>query len=234
MRYPFGNMNKQLLLALVASLVTCVSALNSGNAQTVTLLDTMNNNTTDAWIGVSNTQIIGQLFQTTASAFTISELQLGLFNRNGATGTLQLSFYSAVPNTSNPGYYLPSTLLHSATYNVSLVPEYSGWTPVNPFIVTGPNVDPFIVTGLNVVLAPSQNYFLIAQGASFNDIDHGYMSFPGMLSWGYNQNATGILENGNNGGWSASTKISAVPEPSSLSLLAVGFGGLAMMRRRRS
>ncbi len=218
-------MNKQLLLALVASLVTCVSALNSGNAQTVTLLDTMNNNTTDAWIGVSNTQIIGQLFQTTASAFTISELQLGLFNMNGATGTLQLSFYSAVPNTSNPGYYLPSSLVDARTYDVSLVPGYSGMTPSNPFIVTG----------LNVVLAPSQNYFLIAQGASFNDIDFGYgMSFPGMISWIYNQNATGILENGNNGGWSASTKISAVPEPSSLSLLAVGFGGLAMMRRRRS
>lgn len=227
-------MNKQKLLVLAVSLVACLSALNSGNAQTVVLLDTMSNNTTDAWIGVSNTQIIGQLFQTTASAFTISELQLGLFNRNGATGTLQLSFYSAVPNTSNPGYYLPSTLLHSATYNVSLVPEYLGWTPVNPFIVTGPNVDPFIVTGLNVVLAPSQNYFLIAQGASFNDIDHGYMSFPGMLSWGYNQNATGILENGNNGGWSASTKISAVPEPSALSLVVIGIGALAFVRRRRN
>jgi hypothetical protein len=218
-------MNKQKLLVLAVSLVACLSALNSGNAQTVVLLDTMSNNTTDAWIGVSNTQIIGQLFETTASAFTISELQLGLFNMNGATGTLQLSFYSAVPNTSNPGYYLPSSLVDARTYDVSLVPGYSGMTPSNPFIVTG----------LNVVLAPSQNYFLIAQGASFNDIDFGYgMSFPGMISWIYNQNATGILENGNNGGWSASTKISAVPEPSSLSLLAVGFGGLAMMRRRRS
>jgi len=217
-------MNKQKLLVLAVSLVACLSALNSGNAQTVVLLDTMSNNTTDAWIGVSNTQIIGQLFETTASAFTISELQLGLFNMNGATGTLQLSFYSAVPNTSNPGYYLPSSLVDARTYDVSLVPGYSGMTPSNPFIVTG----------LNVVLAPSQNYFLIAQGASFNDIDFGYgMSFPGMISWIYNQNATGILENGNNGGWSASTKISAVPEPSALSLLAIGLGGLAMMRRRK-
>ena len=218
-------MNKQKLLVLAVSLVACLSALNSGNAQTVVLLDTMSNNTTDAWIGVSNTQIIGQLFKTTASAFTISELQLGLFNMNGATGTLQLSFYSAVPNTSNPGYYLPSSLVDARTYDVSLVPEYSGMTPSNPFIVTG----------LNVVLAPSQNYFLIAQGASFNDIDFGYgMSFPGMISWIYNQNATGILENGNNGGWSASTKISAVPEPSALSLVVIGIGALAFVRRRRN
>jgi hypothetical protein len=218
-------MNKQKLLVLAVSLVAYLSALNSGNAQTVVLLDTMSNNTTDAWIGVSNTQIIGQLFKTTASAFTISELQLGLFNMNGATGTLQLSFYSAVPNTSNPGYYLPSSLVDARTYDVSLVPEYSGMTPSNPFIVTG----------LNVVLAPSQNYFLIAQGASFNDIDFGYgMSFPGMISWIYNQNATGILENGNNGGWSASTKISAVPEPSALSLVAIGIGALAFVRRRRN
>ena len=218
-------MNKQKLLVLAVSLVACLSALNSGNAQTVVLLDTMSNNTTDAWIGVSNTQIIGQLFKTTASAFTISELQLGLFNMNGATGTLQLSFYSAVPNTSNPGYYLPSSLVDARTYDVSLVPEYSGITPSNPFIVTG----------LNVVLAPSQNYFLIAQGASFNDIDFGYgMSFPGMISWIYNQNATGILENGNNGGWSASTKISAVPEPSALSLVVIGIGALAFVRRRRN
>jgi hypothetical protein len=218
-------MNKQKLLVLAVSLVACLSALNSGNAQTVVLLDTMSNNTTDAWINVSNTQIIGQLFKTTASAFTISELQLGLFNMNGATGTLQLSFYSAVPNTSNPGYYLPSSLVDARTYDVSLVPEYSGMTPSNPFIVTG----------LNVVLAPSQNYFLIAQGASFNDIDFGYgMSFPGMISWIYNQNATGILENGNNGGWSASTKISAVPEPSALSLVVIGIGALAFVRRRRN
>lgn len=218
-------MNKQKLLVLAVSLVACLSGLNSGNAQTVVLLDTMSNNTTDAWIGVSNTQIIGQLFKTTASAFTISELQLGLFNMNGATGTLQLSFYSAVPNTSNPGYYLPSSLVDARTYDVSLVPEYSGMTPSNPFIVTG----------LNVVLAPSQNYFLIAQGASFNDIDFGYgMSFPGMISWIYNQNATGILENGNNGGWSASTKISAVPEPSALSLVVIGIGALAFVRRRRN
>ena len=218
-------MNKQKLLVLAVSLVACLSALNSGNAQTVVLLDTMSNNTTDAWIGVSNTQIIGQLFKTTASAFTISELQLGLFNMNGATGTLQLSFYSAVPNTSNPGYYLPSSLVDARTYDVSLVPGYSGMTPSNPFIVTG----------LNVVLAPSQNYFLIAQGASFNDIDFGYgMSFPGMISWIYNQNATGILENGNNGGWSASTKISAVPEPSALSLVVIGIGALAFVRRRRN
>jgi len=221
-----GNMNKQLFLALVASLVTCVSALNSGNAQTVTLLDTLNNNTTPtSWINVSNTQIIGQLFQTTASAFTISELQLGLFNMNGATGTLQLSFYSAVPNTSNPGYYLPSSLVDARTYDVSQVPGYSGMTPSNPFIVSG----------LNVVLAPSQNYFLIAQGASFNNIDFGYgESYPADIAWLYNQNATGILEGGSNGGWAASAKISAVPEPSALSLLAVGLGGLAMMRRRRS
>jgi hypothetical protein len=218
-------MNKQKLLVLAVSLVACLSALNSGNAQTVVLLDTMSNNTTDAWIGVSNTQIIGQLFETTASAFTISELQLGLFNMNGATGTLQLSFYSAVPNTSNPGYYLPSSLVDARTYDVSLVPGYSGMTPSNPFIVTG----------LNVVLAPSQNYFLIAQGASFNDIDFGYgMSFPGNISWIYNQNATGILENGNNGGWSASTKISAVPEPSALSLVVIGIGALAFVRRRRN
>jgi len=218
-------MNKQKLLVLAVSLVACLSALNSGNAQTVVLLDTMSNNTTDAWIGVSNTQIIGQLFKTTASAFTISELQLGLFNMNGATGTLQLSFYSAVPNTSNAGYYLPSSLVDARTYDVSLVPGYSGMTPSNPFIVTG----------LNVVLAPSQNYFLIAQGASFNDIDFGYgMSFPGMISWIYNQNATGILENGNNGGWSASTKISAVPEPSALSLVVIGIGALAFVRRRRN
>jgi hypothetical protein len=218
-------MNKQKLLVLAVSLVACLSALNSGNAQTVVLLDTMSNNTTDAWIGVSNTQIIGQLFETTASAFTISELQLGLFNMNGATGTLQLSFYSAVPNTSNPGYYLPSSLVDARTYDVSLVPGYSGMTPSNPFIVTG----------LNVVLAPSQNYFLIAQGASFNDIDFGYgMSFSGMISWIYNQNATGILENGNNGGWSASTKISAVPEPSALSLVVIGIGALAFVRRRRN
>ena len=218
-------MNKQKLLVLAVSLVACLSALNSGNAQTVVLLDTMSNNTTDAWIYVSNTQIIGQLFETTASAFTISELQLGLFNMNGATGTLQLSFYSAVPNTSNPGYYLPSSLVDARTYDVSLVPGYSGMTPSNPFIVTG----------LNVVLAPSQNYFLIAQGASFNDIDFGYgMSFSGMISWIYNQNATGILENGNNGGWSASTKISAVPEPSALSLVVIGIGALAFVRRRRN
>jgi hypothetical protein len=219
-------MNKQKLLVLAVSLVACLSALNSGNAQTVVLLDTMSNNTTPtAWIGVGNTQIIGQLFQTTASAFTISELQLGLFNNDSVTGSLSLSFYSAVPNTSNPGYYLPSSLLHSATYNVSLVPEYSGMTPSNPFIVSG----------LNVVLAPSQNYFLIAGGSSFNDIDFGYgMSFPGMISWIYNRNATGILENGNNGGWSASTKISAVPEPSALSLVVIGIGALAFVRRRKN
>lgn len=219
-------MNKQKLLVLAVSLVACLSALNSGNAQTVVLLDTMSNNTTPtAWINVGNTQIIGQLFQTTASAFTISELQLGLFNNESVTGNLSLSFYSAVPNTSNPGYYLPSSLLHAPTYNVSLVPEYSGMTPSNPFIVSG----------LNVVLAPSQNYFLIAGGSSFNDIDFGDgMSFPGMISWIYNQNATGILENGNNGGWSASTKISAVPEPSALSLVVIGIGALAFVRRRRN
>ena len=219
-------MNKQKLLVLAVSLVACLSALNSGNAQTVVLLDTMSNNTTPiAYINVSNTQIIGQLFQTTASAFTISELQLGLFNNESVTGNLSLSFYSAVPNTSNPGYYLPSSVLHSATYNVSLVPEYSGVTPSNPFIVSG----------LNVVLAPSQNYFLIAGGSSFNDIDFGDgMSSPGWISWIYNQNATGILENGNNGGWSASTKISAVPEPSALSLVVIGIGALAFVRRRRN
>ncbi len=219
-------MNKQKLLVLAVSLVACLSALNSGNAQTVVLLDTMSNNTTPiAYINVSNTQIIGQLFQTTASAFTISELQLGLFNNESVTGNLSLSFYSAVPNTSNPGYYLPSSVLHSATYNVSLVPEYSGVTPSNPFIVSG----------LNVVLAPSQNYFLIAGGSSFNDIDFGDgMPSPGWISWIYNQNATGILENGNNGGWSASTKISAVPEPSALSLVVIGIGALAFVRRRRN
>lgn len=219
-------MNRQKLLVLAVSLVACLSALNSGNAQTVVLLDTMSNNTTPtAYINVSNTQIIGQLFQTTASAFTISELQLGLFNNESVTGNLSLSFYSAVPNTSNPEYYLPSSVLHSATYNVSLVPEYSGMTPSNPFIVSG----------LNVVLAPSQNYFLIAGGSSFNDIDFGYgESYPGMISWIYNRNATGILENGNNGGWSASTKISAVPEPSALSLVVIGIGALAFVRRCRN
>jgi hypothetical protein len=219
-------MNKQKLLVLAVSLVACLSGLNSGNAQTVTLLDTMNNNTTPtSWINVSNTQIIGQLFQTTASAFTISELQLGLFNMNGATGTLQLSFYSAVPNTSNPGYYLPSSLVDARTYDVSLVPGYSGMTPSNPFIVTG----------LNVVLAPSQNYFLIAQGASFNNFDFGFgESYPGDIAWLFNQNATGILEGGRNGGWAASAKISAVPEPSALSLVVIGIGALAFVRRRRN
>ena len=46
-------------------------------------------------------------------------------------------------------------------------------------------------------------------------------------SSGYNNPPTG-------GGSATGFRVAMVPEPSALSLLAVGLGGLAMMRRRRS
>jgi hypothetical protein len=58
-------------------------------------------------------------------------------------------------------------------------------------------------------------------------------------SWYFNNflasNVTGELFTAPNAEWAdQGFRVASVPEPSALSLLAIGLGGLAMMRRRRS
>jgi hypothetical protein len=58
-----------------------------------------------------------------------------------------------------------------------------------------------------------------------------------LLSGAASQLSSSANGNLNNGGYAdggIGFRIASVPEPSALSLLAIGLGGLAMMRRRRS
>jgi hypothetical protein len=63
-----------------------------------------------------------------------------------------------------------------------------------------------------------------------------------LLAFGYSPNGGDGTESSDEDGWGSGamldnirvTSNASVPEPSALSLLAVGLGGLAMMRRRRS
>ena len=70
-------------------------------------------------------------------------------------------------------------------------------------------------------------------------IDQSYVlgtAVTGTLTWNNKTfSSMGVATGSYVWGWSTdSITLNVVPEPSALSLLAIGLGGLAMMRRRRS
>ena len=214
---------RKLILNLVLSAVL-TSLTESANADTSPADTVYEVNTLDATMrGSKNNQgvYIGQSFDSGDNTLlTSATLQI---NRQGlAIGNFTLNLYAATGFSSN---YLKaySSPLYSANFSNSILSEtlwsYYDFTNLNWDLST----QTVYMIGIDSESTATVKWSLnksTSQSSSTGFIT-GYS--------GYNAQEGMNIQNGLHG-----ATIIAVPEPSALSLLAVGFSGWAMMRRRRS
>ena len=163
---------------------------------------------------------IGQSFNSGDNTLlTSATLQI---NREGlAIGNFTLNLYAATGSPSN--YFKAGSLLQSANFSNSILSEtlwsFYDFTNLNWNLST----QTVYMIGIDSESTATVKWSL-NQSASQN-------SSTGFITGysGYNAQEGTYIDNGLHG-----ATINAVPEPSALSLLAVGLGGLAVMRRRRS
>ncbi len=164
-------------------------------------------------------------------------------NFRGGTGAIDglqggpvLNVYAAEFSASNNSLYPAGSQLYLVAYNVA--PNASVSTATHGVILTRSD---WILSGPSTNIRNGRvigwfNYYYEAGGTriSAGDLSEdnpGYITSVSAFSSPINTFSLGT--GGPGGGGVVQTSFDMVPEPSAVSLLAVGLGGLAMMRRRR-
>lgn len=216
----FGHVRSGLaLLMLTVALACCGQASRAG----VVLFDNLSAGSPNGSTGVTNTVWLSQAFTTTATDFVLDSVSLRLWNQNGTSGNFELQVWDALGASGSPGSLVGSAIYTGLAQNLGS----SYGSLLN-------------VSSLNVLLAASTNYHLLARGTSLTDIPGDFGPDPGTLYWDQtNVNPSASYLTVNSGtNWSPEgtnkfMSVTAVPEPSSGVLFAMGLAAWAMLRRRR-
>lgn len=155
---------------------------------------------------------------------------------------------SGAPNNGILAGFFGGGTYFNASSKVILIGVYGGSSPawgswrVRLFLSDGNLSAPLDFTDADLILNPS---IQTSSNPSFFENLNGSTLLPGQVSTTYQELNIGAFDTGNIGiqgielsnltiGYPDLTYIgvTGVPEPSALSLLAVGLGGLAMLRRR--
>ena len=207
------------LLMLTVALACCGQASRAG----VVLFDNLSAGSPNGSTSVTNTVWLSQAFTTTATDFVLDSVSLRLWNQNGTSGNFELQVWDALGASGSPGSLVGSAIYTGLAQNLGS----SYGSLLN-------------VSSLNVLLAASTNYHLLARGTSLTDIPGDFGPDPGTLYWDQtNVNPSASYLTVNSGtNWSPEgtnkfMSVTAVPEPSSGVLFAMGLAAWAMLRRRR-
>ena len=175
--------------------------------------------------GIDGNNIVGS----NGSSFLLNNGQYDFFNSPFKTGPNVGSGATGISGSTIVGY------------------AWGGSNPINGYIKNGSNfsllempgahsTEPQDIQGSTVVgVVYTDNTFTSSKGFLYDGTNWTLLEMPGATS----TRANGIDGNTIVGDYTDSNGvingfILTIPEPSALSLLAVGLGGLAMMRRRRS
>jgi hypothetical protein len=175
--------------------------------------------------GIDGNNIVGS----NGSSFLLNNGQYDFFNSPFKTGPNAGSGATGISGNTIVGY------------------AWGGSNPINGYIKNGSNfsllempgahsTEPQDIQGSTVVgVVYTDNTFTSSKGFLYDGTNWTLLEMPGATS----TRANGIDGNTIVGDYTDSNGvingfILTIPEPSALSLLAIGLGGLAMMRRRRS
>ena len=208
------------MLMLTVALACCGPASRAG----VVLFDNFSAGSPNGSSGVTNTVWLSQAFTTTATDFVLDSVSLRLWNQNGTSGNFELQVWDALGTSGRPGSLVGSAIYTGLAQNLGS--SYGSLLPVS---------------SLNVPLAASTSYYLLARGTSLTDVPDGEGGFrPGVLYWDQTNvnTSASYLTNDSGTSWflegtNKFMSVTAVPEPSSGVLFAVGLAAWAMLRRRR-
>ena len=205
-------------------LATVVLALSVPTSQSQAvdfdLLDTITPATTTGDNAIAVGERNAQSFMTTASAFTISQVDLSLKKAPGGAGQYSVSIYSM-----NSGNSEPDTRLSYVAQNQNQSALSTTYGTVS-------------FTGLSIALDPSKNYYIVLEDVTLAAMDWQY----------WDTTSSGISPPtywmGYSSGWisTASTDYpammkviaTAVPEPSAWAMAAFAIGALGARVRRWS
>ncbi len=218
-------MRNSLRSQVIALLVTVFSSQLPSLQAVDILIDTITpaTSTNNFQVDASGDAKAAQSFQTTATSYTISEVDLSLKRAPGGSGNFSVAIYS-MDGSSNPDSRLfwvaqnasQSSLLSSTGFTTVAFTNTSGtpWT-----------------------LAPSTDYYIVVQDVTSSAIYWQYWdtASPGLTPTSYNNLYTSSAWSGADSTlpFMMIVTATAVPEPSTWALAGIGCAGLAAASRRR-
>ncbi len=162
---------------------------------------------------VTNTQLAAQAFTTTATDAVVSEVSLRLRNFNGTSGGYQIQIWDSSGSSGSPGNQVGAAIYTGLAENL------------------GRSASLLTIPGLSVSLGASTTYYMVATGTS--------LASGGIVGWGATDVVTTGAYDSAGSGWngpytqSLYMKVSAVPEPESVTIVTVGLAAGWMRSRRR-
>lgn len=187
----------------------------------VVLFDNLSAGSPNGYFGVSNTQWAAQSFTTSSTGFILDSVSLRLWNQSGTTGSFEVQIWDSNGTSSRPG------------------------TQVGPAIYTGLAEDlggpgsHLAILGLSVPLSVDTKYYLVVAGTGLEDIFYGFDDiYPGFLAWDATNVITSDSYDTAGSGWNGPytqnlyMQVTAIPEPTSMFLMMLAGGGLALRRKR--
>lgn len=176
---------------------------------------------------------IAQSFKTGSSAVILDTVSVMVRNESGSSGSIAVEIYSS--STSN----VPSASLFTITPGTSIPAFYDSNSGNDPN-----GVKESFFHNVNYGLAAETQYFVVVKNLSSANIGIKYPNVTTVTDIAPTPTFHDLISSNSGGSWSNGAPstggyglyITAVPEPSTLALAAMGCGmlGWAASRRRRS